>query len=149
VHEAIAKLHAAQLAGEVLPTDGDAMLDLVVRKALRRWKALSKRAREQRHNLSLIKPILGTREMFDLICARDEQAKFFTRLYTELEDQPEARLLLYVILEKGILFHETRLLAQELHVSAAHVTNMKRRIVRLSRHIMSELTGVRPAGGRS
>ena len=87
--------------------------------------------------------------MFDLICARDEQTKLLTRLYQALEDEPQARLLLYLILEKGILFEETRLLAAELSTSTVHVTNMKRRIIRLSHRLMTELTGAGAKGGRT
>jgi hypothetical protein len=149
VQEAVTELHAQTVAGEPLPTEPDRLAALVLINARRRWKAWSKRAREQRTNLQSFAPTLGARELFELICARDEQLKLLTRLYHELRDEPEARLLLYLILEKGIQFHETRLLAEELATSTLQVTNMKRRIVRLAHKLMVELTGAAGRGGRT
>jgi hypothetical protein len=149
VQEAVAELHARMRAGEALPKTSDEILELVVARAQRRRKSWLKRAREQSRNLQLIAPTMSTRELFDVICARDEQMKFFVRLYDALGDEPEARVLLFVVLEKGILFHETRLLAEELHTSSARVTSLKGRIIRRGRRIMAELTGADRQGGNT
>jgi hypothetical protein len=60
-------------------------------------------------------------------------------MYDTLADQPEARLLLYVLLKQGLPFRDTALQAELLGCSRTHVTNMKRRLVRLAHTIMSEL----------
>jgi hypothetical protein len=147
VQEAIAEVYGLWRSGESTPLTPEDIEILVVERAERRWKSWSKRFREQQKNLDLVAPTLSTRDLFEVICARDEQAKLFVRIYEVLEDQPEARVMLYLILEQGYLFHESRLLAKELHTSTTHVTKMKRRIVRIAHRIMREFAGRDGLGG--
>ena len=147
VQEAIAELHAEKSVGEQIPQTFDELEALLVIKAKRRWKAWSKRSREQRANLQLIEPTLTIQNMFDVICARDECDKFFAALFEALD--PEAQLLLETLLVEGIPFQKTEELAQKQPTSIAHVTNMKRRIIRHAERIMAELTSTTRSGGKS
>ena len=139
VQEAIAELHALLASGGELPAITEEITALVVERAQRRWKAWCKRAGEQRKNLELIGRTLTPRELFDEICANDERKKLFTRLFEALEDRPEARKVLYLVLNKGFLFHETQLMAEKLKLHVDHITNIKRCIVRHAERIMREL----------
>lgn len=147
VQDAIAEVHADKLGGGDVPQSFDELEALLVIKAKRRWKAWMKRAREQRANLQLIAPTLTIQNMFDVICARDECDKFFAALFDALD--PEAQLLLETLLVEGIPFQKTDELAKKQPTSVAHVTNMKRRIIRHAERIMAELTSTTRSGGKS
>jgi hypothetical protein len=147
VQEAIAEVYGLWRSGAPMPQTLEDIETLVVEMARRRWKSWTKRFREQQKNLDLVAPTLSTRDLFEVICARDEQAKLFARIYEVLKDQPEARVMLYLILEQGYLFHESRLLAKEVHTSTTHVTKMKRRVVRIAHKIMREIAARDRLGG--
>src|SRR5262249_20999191 len=109
--------------------------------------AWTKRVREQSANLELIAPTLSIEDMFEVICARDEQGKFFAALFDALD--PEAQILLDTLLRQGIPFHKTEELAKALRTTVPHITNMKRRLIRQAVPIMTELTSTARAGGKS
>jgi hypothetical protein len=147
INDAVQEGIAAVLAQEELPETHDELVDLVVAHSRRTWKSWTKRMREQGRNLDLYAPTLSTIELFDIVCERDEHMTLLTRLYAALEDVPEAKLVLYAIQYRGLLFHETRLIAEETNLEEQRVTNLKRRIVRRARTIMIELTTAHLEGG--
>lgn len=147
VQQAITAQLAEMHKGHPLPANEDDLVEEILVRA-KRWRdALKKTTRERRHNLELYSNTLSMREMFDVICARQEQTKFYARLYDSLD--ADGRLLLDVLLVEGVPFHRTQELQDRTGLPAALVTNLKRRIVRQSKPIMRELTGHPGAGGKS
>lgn len=142
VHEVVTELFATHAEGG----EGFAQYELkalAILKVERRWHAWQKRARQRKRNLERYARTLKPADLFEVICARDEQHKLFAKMYDALADQPEARLLLYVLLKQGIPFRETAVLAELLGCSRSHVTNMKRRLVTLARNTMADLAATK------
>lgn len=142
VHEVVTELLATHAEGGEGFTQRE-LKALALLKVERRWHAWQKRARQRQKNLERYARTLKPADLFEVICARDEQHKLFAKMYDALADQPEARLLLYVLLKQGIPFRETAVLAELLGCSRSHVTNMKRRLVTLARNTMADLAATK------
>ena len=147
IQEAIAEQLAEWQSGLPVPdTHSDLEAELVV-KATRRWKAWMKRAGERRDKLDTFDRTLSMTNMFDVICSRDECAKFFDALAESLD--AEAQLLLEKLLIEAIPFNNTKELATPPLTNIAHVHNMKRRIIRHAKRLMTEMISKNDTGGAS
>jgi hypothetical protein len=147
IQEAITEQLAEWLSGAPVPdTPSDIEAELVI-KATRRWKAWMKRAGERREKLDTFDRTLSMADMFDVICARDECGKFFEALVEAID--AEAQLLLRKLLAEGIPFENTKELATPPATSVAHVHNMKRRIMRQAKRVMTEMISKGHSGGAS
>lgn len=149
VQEAITEQFAAWEAGEAVPDDLAIVEAALVVRANRRWKAWMKRARERERLAGFVEidAALSTRDMFEVICARDECAKFFVALGDSLDT--EAQKLLEKLLAQGIAFEDTKGLAEPPAITEPHVHNMKRRIITHSRRIMANLIAAGKPGDAS
>lgn len=143
VQEAIVEV----LSSEPLPATHEEAVQEVVKHSRRWMKSWAKRLRENSQKLDQYASEISTLDLFELICARDEVLRFLDQLYRELEEQPEAKMVLWAILEKGFQFHETKLIANEINLDEQHVTNLKKRIVRRARTVMIDLTSAHTKGG--
>jgi len=146
VQTIIAELYEQFEAGEGPRTHEDlkVLAAVGVRKKLYAW-----RQRESRHTKQLAAhaATFTTGNLFELICRRDENAKFFARMYEEVERDPDAKMLLIMVLEKEFSFKQTRVLAEVMGYPKEYVTSIKRRLVRLGGKILEELNGSNPNGG--
>lgn len=147
IQEAITEQLAEWQSGAPVPdTPSDIEAELLI-KASRRWKAWMKRAGERRDKLDMFDRTLSMTDMFDVICARDECAKFFAALAESLD--AEAQLLLEKLLNEGIPFEKNKELATSPLTNIAQVRNIKRRIIRQAKRVMTEMISKFHSGGAS
>lgn len=149
MQEAIAEQLAQWNSGTPLPRTLAELETELIAKARRRWKAWLKRGRERDRVKPLVKldATLTARDLFEVICARDECAKFFAALAESLD--AEAQVILLRLLKEGIAFGDTRTLAQTPGMNEVIIHNIKRRILSHSRRIMSEMVSTKHMGGAS
>lgn len=131
-----------------VPSGHEAAVDEVVRLARRRWKSWKQRVLARSRSLDAHQTTLSSRDLFEVICARDEHMKFVELLYAEYAKEPAAVQVIYALIEKGFLYHQTKAIAEDVGAGPAYVSNLKRRIERSAKKIMIELTTVHPKGGR-
>ncbi len=146
VQDVIAKLYTCFEAGEEPRTHDElkALAELAARRRLAYW---SRRERKRARSLESHGATLSTLDLFEVICARDENAKLLTRVSEEIGSDPEAKLLWISVVDRGIGFSESRLLAEIIGCETVHITNIKRRLVRVARNILKMLTSSGPGGG--
>jgi hypothetical protein len=147
VQEASITLQAKWRTGEHRPATFDDVVDALVKAAKARHDDWRKTSRRRDANLRLLAPTMSSVDMFDVICARDEQQKFFTLLFDALDG--EARIMLNVLLKEGIPFHKNKELGAGMHITTEHARRIKRRIVSHAKVIMRSCTAPVRKGGTS
>jgi hypothetical protein len=145
VQNVIADLFVSFNAGEDPRTYEELLVkaEQGVRRQLSTW---GRGERRRAVNVNKHAATFTTGDLFELICQRDEQRKFFSRMYEEAERYPEAKQLLILVLENDMPFKKTRYLAQVLDWDPAVVKRNKRRLVSIGGRVMNELTDPNPKG---
>lgn len=119
--------------------DVDQLRDEALTAATRQWGRI--RRAEYRHNRLTEKwsRTLTTREMFEVIVSRHEQAHFFKAWQSSFKNNSPAWRMVYLLVYENIPFHDTQELAPRIPCSVAEARNLKRQIVRAAHKIMKDM----------
>jgi hypothetical protein len=146
VQSVIAELYEAYRRGDD-PRTQEALQAVAVRRVRNRRTYWARREREHAAKAAAHAQELTARDLFEIICVRDEQQKLYELMLKAfpLDKEPEARMVLVAICHMDI--GDPERLAKVAFVSVPRVKNIIRRLARKAATLSAKLNSSNGAGG--